>query len=188
MKKLIISIVAFLSIILLVPNVYAEEKVPVYMLTKNGCPACEAALEYFTELANENPGLFDLVELEVFDSNWKFNSEDLQNMFLAIYDKIGEDTSAAATPTIVIGDYHTIGLPQDKKVVYDAIVAVRDAKEKVDIVKDLADYMNIDINQIRKGGTVKEEEKSGNYDAIIIIGIFVVLIGGFAGLIIASKK
>lgn len=187
MKRVLLSLIAFLIGLVLVPVVKAEEKVPVYMISKNGCSACEAATQYFNGLQKQYPDLFDLVELQVFDSSWGFVSTDLQNMFVAIYEKIGEDTSKAATPTIVIGDYHTIGIPQDTDEIYDAIITARDAKNKVDIVKDLADYLNIDLNSIRLG-TNTETKETGKYDTIIIISIFVVLVGGFAGLVFASKK
>ena len=186
MKKLVLSIVAIIMTFVLVPIVKADEKVHVYMISKDGCSACAAASEYFADLATSNPDLFELYDIQVFDANWQFESDELQQLFLAVYEKFGEDTSKAATPTIVIGDYHTVGLPQDTSAVYDAIVA---AKDKDDEMKKIAEELNIDLEKVRKNeNTSEENEKSGKYDALIIIGIFIVLIGGFAGLVIASKK
>lgn len=189
MKKVLLSLLVVVTSFIMIPFVNAEEKVPVYMISKEGCSACHAASEYFKGLEEENPDLFDLVELQVFDSNWNFVSTDLQNMFVAVYEKIGEDTSKAATPTIVIGDYSTIGLPQDTNVIKEEIIKQRDAKKKVDIVKDIAKTLNINIDDIRKqSATETTEEKTTKNDALIIAVILVVLVGGFAGLVIASKK
>ncbi|MBQ7031348.1 MAG: hypothetical protein IJN13_03125 [Bacilli bacterium] len=188
MKKIVLSIVTALMVFAMMPLVKAEETVSVYMFSKNGCSACVSAQEYFENLAEENPGLFELVELEVFDAEWNFVSEDLQKLLIATYERFGEDTSKAATPTIVIGDYHTVGLPQDTTEVYDAIVAAKD-EEKTDEVKKLADDLDIKIEDIRKSSSNSTDTpEGGKYDAIIVVGIFVVLIGGFAGLVIAGKK
>lgn len=187
MKKIILSVISVLMIFVMMPLAKAESKVPVYMFTKDGCSACISAHEYFDELANEYPDLFELVEIEVFDSEWNITSEDLQKILIETYEKFGEDTSKIATPTIVIGDYHTIGLPQDTSVVYDAIVAAKE-EEKTDEIKKIAEDLNIDIEDVSKTTETPASEESGKYDALIIIGIFVVLIGGFAGLVIAGKK
>ncbi len=190
MKKIVLSIVTVLMAFVLMPLVKAEETVSVYMFSKDGCSACISASQYFAELSEDNPGLFELVELEVFDAEWNFVSEDLKNLLISTYEKFGEDTSKAATPTIVIGDYHTVGLPQDTTEVYDAIVAARD-EAKEDEVKKLADKLGIKIEEIQKAqdnSVVGKDNEGGKYDAIIVIGIFVVLIGGFAALVIAGKK
>ena len=186
MKKILLSLMTFAIVFMLIPFVYAKEKVPVYMITKEGCPACQQANEYFASLASDYSDIFELIELQVFDSNWNFVSTDLQNMFVAVYENFGEDPTRAATPTIVIGDYYTVGLPSDSDVLKNKIIETYESEEKVDVVKDLAKSLDIDINSIRKEST--NEEKTNSYDALIIIGVFVVLVGGFAGLVVASKK
>ena len=185
MKKTLISLVAILLSIILIPVVKADEKVPVYMITKEGCPACESALEYFDKLEKENPDLFDLIVLEVFDSEWNFRNDDLKNLFIKVYERFDEDAQKAATPTIIIGDYHSVGLPKDTSIIKNEITSLKDSEEKVDEVKKIADELEIDIEKLK---TEKTSSTSGKYDALIVAGIFIVLIGGFAGLIIASKK
>ena len=187
MKKILLSIIAMLSAFILIPVVNANEKVPVYMITKEGCSACAAALEYFDGLGKDYPDLFDLVELEVFDSEWNFVNSDLQSIFAKVYEAIGEDASRASTPTIVIGDFHSVGLPQDTSKIYDQIVKVSEQENRVDLVQDVAKTLNINIDLIRKDST-KKEENSNKSDIIIVVGIFAVLIAGFAGLVVISKK
>ena len=50
MKKIILSFIATLSMLVMLPVVKADSDVTVYMFTKNGCSACEAAREYFEGL------------------------------------------------------------------------------------------------------------------------------------------
>ncbi len=185
MKKIIVSIVAFLTLIMFLPTVSAEtSKVPVYMFTKDGCSACLSAKEYFENLAAEEPDLFELIEIEVFDYEWNAVSKDLQKLLIAVYEEFGEDTSRASTPTIVIGDYHTVGFPQDDSLVEEAIRTASESETKVDKVSELMEELNITLEPQEENKT----EDTNKYDTIIIIGIFVVLIGGIAGLVIAGKK
>ena len=188
MKKIFLGLVTMLIVFLAIPLVASAEKVPVYMISKEGCPACQSATEYFDGLQKEHSDLFQLFDIQVFDSNWNFVSNDHQDLFLSLYEKLGEDTSKAATPTIIIGDFHSVGLPQDTSVIYDKIVETKDAKNKVDIVKEVAKELNIDLEKITNNNTDTNEKKSGKYDALIIVAIFIVLIGGFAGLVLVSKK
>lgn len=196
MKKLLLSLITVLALLIALPVSAKDEQVPVYMFSKDGCPACVAAQEYFEELETEYPELFELVEIVVFDGNWNAVSEERQMLLLSVYEEFGEDTSSAATPTIVIGDYYTIGLPKDTNEVYKAIENVRDSKEKIDVVKELVEEAELDLEDLEKydannnnqNTSNTNESTDGKYDTIIIIGIFAVLIGGFAGLVILGKK
>ena len=163
----------------------SNNKVKVYMITKEGCPGCEVAYEYFDGLLKENPELFEFIPFEVFDKEWKWNSNELQTLFIKVYEYFKEDVNQASTPTIVIGDYYTLGLPNDRHIVYDAII--NNQKNGKDVISEIAKNNNLNIEELKYDRN-KDEKESTNYDAIIIIGIFVVLIGGFAGLIILGKK
>lgn len=191
MKKIIFSLIGVLFLIIGIPVSAASEKVLVYVFSKDGCPACIAALEYFDELEEENPDLFEIVEIVVYGPDWKPVATERQELLIELYKHFDEDTSSVATPTIAIGEYLTVGLPQDASVVYDEIIKYRDAKNKVDVVKNLADENKFDLEQMKIYTPVSSESKddsAGKYDAVIIIGIFVFLIGGFAGLVIVGKK
>ena len=50
MKKILLSLIAIISTFVFIPLVNAKNDVTVYMFTKNGCPACESAREYFNGL------------------------------------------------------------------------------------------------------------------------------------------
>ena len=160
-----------------------DYKVKVYMMTKEGCPGCEVAYEYFDGLLNENPDLFEFIPFEVFDKEWQWNSNELQTLFIKTYEYFNENINKASTPTIIIGDYHSLGLPNEKNIVYDAIVA--NQKNGKDVISVIAKENNLNIDELKYD---RNKQTSSNYDALIVIGIFVVLIGGFAGLIIIGKK
>lgn len=193
MKKFILALVLVSSILLFNSNVKAESKVNVYMITKEGCPSCTAAYEYFEELNKQYPDLFELVPFEVFDSTWNWNSDDLKILFNKVYEYFKEDTSSASTPTIIIGDYHTLGLPSDKNIVYDKIVEA--GKSGKDVVKNIAEKEKLNIEELKydykteaKEDTKTEVKSEKNHDTLIVIAIFVIVIGGFASLIIIGKK
>lgn len=185
MKKYILSIVALIMTLVFMPSVRAEEKVPVYVFTKEGCSACASAQEYFTELSKEHKGLFELVVVKAYDSKWKPVSDDAKNLVVSVYDYFKEDSESIATPTIVIGDYHTIGLPNDTTEVYNAIVSLSESEEKTDVVKTLADKLGINLDDI---STVEISEKDNSKDGLIIGIIFGVIILGFGGLVLYSRK
>jgi thiol-disulfide isomerase/thioredoxin len=176
MKKVLLALVVVLILIIQIPIVDASSKVPVYMISKEGCPACERALTYFNELNKEHPDMFELIELRVFDSKWNFNSEELEKMFKALYDYVGYDSAKAETPTIIIGDYHETGL--NKEEVYKAITTYdKDDDEVISIAKEL----NIDIEKIRY------HDNSGE-NLLIIFGIVIVVVAGFIGIISINKN
>lgn len=198
MKKILFSLIIVLYLFIGMP-VSAKEKVPVYMFSKDGCSACLAAQEYFEELQEDYPDLFELREIVVFyGSKWTAVSEDRTNLLIKVYEYFDEDSSKAATPTIVIGNYHTIGLPSDTDKVYDAIVDAQKNKTEDKVQKlineleldleDLLEYDSSNYTDTTTSTTTNTNDASGEYDTIIIIGIFVVLIGGLAGLVVAGKK
>lgn len=192
MKKVILSLIVVFQLLVYLPVSAEESGVPVYMFTKDGCSACDVAYEYFEKLEESEPDLVDLIVIEVFNEAGELNSQNAATLLLGVYEKFDEDSSKISTPTIVIGDYHVLGFPQDENVIYDEITKARDNKDFVDVVKEIADKSSINIDEIKKSEdnipTTKEENESGKYDTLIIIGIFVVLIGGCAGLVILGRK
>ena len=207
MKKVILSFIAALSMLVMLPVVKADSDVTVYMFTKNGCSACEAAREYFEGLLEKDKDAFKLVNIEVWcgtdyvtdpdNPQWILGSEDAYNLLMAAVDHYKLDESQLGTPVIAIGDYATIGFnSNDPSDITDAISKAKKSKKEVDVIKDLAEENNIELSSVIKDFGVKSCDKttadttksSGKYDAIIIVSIFVVLIGGFAGLVVLGKK
>lgn len=186
MKKVLLSLMLFMGLIMFMP-VSASEKVPVYMFSKEGCSACIKANEYFSDLEEEYPDLFELIEVIVFNGQGQQISEERTTLAIKVYEHFDEDTSRFSTPTIVIGDYHNLGLPADTSEVYDAIVDAKESKEKVDVIKSLMDDLDIELDDLIEAEEMPQDE-GGKYDTLIIVGVFVVLIGGFAAIFVFSKK
>ena len=185
MKKILLSLLTILTLVIMTPEVKANEKVKVYMFTKDGCSACASATDYFNSLSSSEYGdMFELVDLKIFDGNWNYNNENSENIMIKTLEHFDESTAPEdiATPLIVIGDYHTIGLSQDTSAVEEAIKSNYENENSEDVVKNIAKDNNIDLNEVM--GIVEP----GKYDTLIIIGIFVVVIGGFAGLVILGRK
>ena len=208
MKKVILSFIATLSMLVMLPVVKADSDVTVYMFTKNGCSACEAAREYFEGLLEKDKDAFKLVNIEVWcgtdyvtdpdNPQWILGSEDAYNLLMAAVEHYKLDENQLGTPVIAIGDYATIGFnSNDPSAITDAIAKAKKSKKEVDVIKDLAEENNIELSSVVKEFGVQSCDKttndntnksSGKYDAVIIVSIFVVLIGGFAGLVVLGKK
>lgn len=176
MKKKILNFIALIIAVLLPITVMAEtenesespvkEKVNVYLFWGNGCGYCEAAKDFFASIEDEYGKYFELVEYEVW------YSKDNNALKERVVEYFGDDVSGV--PYIVIGDTTFGGYASS----YDEDIkeAIKDAYEDEKYV----DY----VEQIISG----DVETPKNYDTLIVIGIFVVIIGGFGALIYFSRK
>ncbi len=187
MKKILLTIALCLSMLVMAPQVKAENQVNIYLFTQKGCNACEYALETLADMQKQHPGLFEVYNIQVWngwadDGSWILGSEELQNLLLTVKERLGNE-EGIATPTIALGDYIQVGA-SDLEAFIERMETFRDAENPRDVVKEVADEMQIDLEPYH----ITTDENEGKYDAIIIIGIFVILIGGFAGLIVMSKK
>ncbi len=183
MKKVYFTLIIVLLLMMFIPIVEAANKAKVYMFTRDGCSACISAKSYLDGLLKDDKDLFELIEIEAFDGNGQIQNKDAYNLMLAVLEHYDEDTETLYTPTIVIGDYHNIGFPKDPSDLYNAIKELNESEEDIDTVKDVAKEKSININDVKIN-----VDKENAADAYIIIGIFVVLIGGFAGLVILGRK
>ena len=128
---------------------------------------------------------------------WILGSEDAYNLLMAAVEHFELDENQLGTPVIAIGDYATIGFnSNDPSDITDAIAKAKKSKKEVDVIKDLAEENDIELSSVTKDFGVKScdkitadtEKSGGKYDAIIIVSIFVVLIGGFAGLVVLGRR
>ena len=206
MKRVILSFIAIVSMLVMMPIAKADSDVTVYMFTKNGCSACEAARTYFEGLLEKDKDAFKLVNIEVWcgddltDPNnpqWILGSEDAYNLLMAAVEHYKLDANQLGTPVIAIGNYASIGFnTNDPSDITDAINKAKKSKKEVDVIKDLAKENNIELSSVIKDFGVQSCDKttadttksSGKYDAIIIVAIFVVLIGGFTSLVVLGRK
>lgn len=172
MKKVLLSVIALVMALMFPLSVLADkkeeskDKINVYLFWGNGCGYCEAAKEFFASIKDEYGNYFNLVEYEVWydkDNN-------------ALKDSVAEyfNDDVSGVPYIIIGETTFGGYAADYD--EDIIEAIEEAYEDDDYV---------DIVAKVKSGNVEPEK---NYDTLIVIGIFVVIIGGFGALIYFSRK
>ena len=204
MKKIYLCLVAVLTMIMMLPHSYAKNDVKVYMFTKNGCPACELAFEFFEEKLEENPDAFELINIEVWcgtdytkgenSAPWITGNETALSLMEKVVSHFGEEIEG--TPTIVVGDQFQANA-NDLDKLYEKIIDYQSDKKYKDVVASIAEENDIDVSKLNvPHGSVScdiypeenSETQTGKYDLVIIAGIFIILIGGFAGLIVISKK
>lgn len=180
MKKILFIILFFCCI----NTTFASEKVPVYVITKDGCVNCENAVEYFQKLEKDYDDLFTLTVFDVFDEDWQFKSPELETFFKNLMVFLEEDTDDYGTPVIVIGNYHNIGLPKDREILYEAIKQYQ-KEEQTDPIKGILEEMNLTVEQLQNSKVEKQEDSK---NGIIMLSIFGVIILAFVGLVIFPKK
>lgn len=203
MRKLKLAIFSLLVAFLVIPVVSAKEKLPkvdenkdpitVYIFRGDGCGYCHQALEYFESIDEKYGDYFNLIGYEV-------STADNQELWKAVGEHFGDEIGSI--PYIVVGDaYHAVGFQESVgKEIIDIVLEQYQSDKYVDIVdqiateKGLATKTNYSQNtefsvltDAEVGGKAKKEENKTS-DTIIVVGIFVVLIGGIAGLVYASKK
>lgn len=167
MKKVLLSILALLTVVILPISVSAEEKekVNVYLFYGNGCGYCEAAKQFFASIKEEYKEYYNLVEYEVWYV--KENSQLMQDVASYLGKEVG------GVPFIVIGETTFGGYSSEYD--SDIIKAIKEEYEN-------EDYVDI-VAKVKDG-----EVSTKNYDTYIVIGIFAVIIGGFGALIYFSRK
>ena len=207
MKKYIILIIAVLGL-LIVPNVSAakielpektdHEKVKVYLFRGEGCSHCYDFLNYFVNVFKDYEDYFEIVSYE----SWK-NSTN-QKLMLAVKKIVGvdEDTSV---PFVVVGDdYNSLGFGDNsgEEIINAALKAYQD-EDYTDIVaktiKDesltptsqtVAKAANSEGIKVKKEYLEEEgiESSKGLSDGVVIGIVFAVILLGFCGLVVLSRK
>ncbi len=155
---------------------YKEGMVKVYVFEAGGCPYCEMELEYLKGLASYGEK-FVIVKKELYvdHENWAHGADyDLGVTVATEFKEAGfSEASYSGTPFVVISD------------VYAATNYSEDLESYIDKAYEKGDK---DVVKCIEDGNTDCINTAGKYDTLIIIGIFVVLIGGIAGLMFANKK
>ncbi|MBE6157025.1 MAG: hypothetical protein E7161_04720 [Firmicutes bacterium] len=199
MKKVILSTIAIMLMFVMMPFVRAiekpevtdHEKVTIYIFRGEGCGHCQNAISYFYSLGDEYADYLEVKAYEV----WK----NANNASLAkdVAAEVGTSFTGGV-PLIVVGEKYVGGFGEGTgaELIQYALDYYQD-EEYRDVVEEKLANKSYDetvetiaeaaISEGLIGGNAATQE-TGKYDTLIIIGIFVVLIGGFAGLVIAGKK
>lgn len=208
MKKIILSLITIVMSFITFTSVKAiekpeitnHEKVTIYIFRGNGCGHCANAVNYFNNLGNEYDDYFNVVTYETW------YNENNNNLGKKVAEKF--DYEFDGVPFIVVGEKHVGGFGSstgDTLVEY-ALESYQDKNYK-DVVKETLDEIDYEVNETSIKEALNEEGKtnentnqnttgdtygntssSGKYDGIIIVGLFILLIGGMAGLVIVGRK
>lgn len=200
MKKYLLLIVAVLGL-LIIPNVKAEElpevtdheKVKVYLFRGEGCSHCYDFLTYFIDTYKDYEDYFEIVVYE----SW--NNSANQELMLAVKEKVGEDVDVAV-PFIVVGsNYEVTGFNDEigEKIIATALKEYQSDKYS-DLVAKVIKSEKITpseetINEaaVSEGIVVNDNNDAndkGVSDGVVIGIVFGVLILGFGGLVVLSRK
>lgn len=177
MKKIILCLITFLTMISIFISVSAEEsnvscanKITVHLFWGNGCPHCENAIEYLEgTIAEEYKECFALEKHEVwYDEEGSQLMQDVAAYF-------GEDVTGV--PYLVIGEETFGGYSSSlNEKIEKAIVDNANSDDYVDVIEKV------------KNGETSGAKKSGSGDTIVTIAIILVAIGGIYALIKTSRS
>lgn len=203
MKKLVLAFISVLLMVGMMPVVKAKDKVQVYMFTKIGCGHCETGYNVFADLEKKHPDEFNFNAIVVFDESWQTLDEDARKLLSGVYEEFGDDPNMASTPTLVIGEFYTQGLPRDEEAIYKEIEKASKNPKK-DKVKEIAKKLDIDLAKLLKNNVKKNphynnekpvngepyngENNAKKSDTAVVITILVFLIGCVTAFIIVGKS
>lgn len=213
MKKYIILIIAVLGL-LIIPNVSAaktdlpektdHEKVKVYLFRGAGCSHCYDFLTYFVDVFKDYEDYFEIVSYE----SWQDSTN--QKLMLAVKKIVGEEENAAV-PFIVIGkNYHLLGFGANsgEEIINEALKAYQDKKYTDIVAKAIKDEkitpnaqtvvkaansegIKVKSEYLEEEGIAEENNmktKKGLSDGVVIGIVFAVILLGFGGLVLISRK
>lgn len=171
MKKLktILTILILLFCSYNVPTVNAKDKVNVYLFYGDGCPHCEAFMEYMDGLSEEEKSKFELVKYEVW------YDEDNGTLMNDVAEEIG-DSEVTGVPYIVIGKKSFSGYSESSN---DEIKSAIDeaAKEDYDV-----------MDNIKQSGNSKKDDKESTNNNVVVYLSLAIIVVGVVGLLIYTKK
>lgn len=202
MKKYIVLIIAVLGLIIM-PNIKAEtvelpevtdhEKVKVYLFRGAGCSHCYDFLTYFVDVYKDYEDYFEIVVYE----SW--NDATNQTLMLDVKEKVGEEADGGV-PFIVVGDdYHLLGFGENsgEEIINKALEEYQN-DDYTDIVAKAIEDKGLNPNSETVAEAAKSEgikvktdgndSKSSISDGVVVGVIFGVILLGFGGLVIISRK
>lgn len=180
MKKLRFLFIILVAFLILPFSVFAEtatededsdKAVNVYLFHGDGCPHCEDAQEWFSEIEDEYGDKFNLVSYEVW------YSEENNSLMSAVAEVRGEN--ADGVPYIIVGNQSWSGFDDSHK---EPILNKIDSEyeQEVDERYDIMDYVSL-------SGTAEKESSAGR-DVLILILILAVVGAGGYGIYVARKN
>ena len=149
-------------------TISCQKEINISLFWGDGCPHCEAAIEFLNSIEKQYGHCFELSKYEV----WK--DKENRNLMSDVAKYFGEEVGGV--PYIIIGEKTFSGYSERSN---DAILkAIQDAandEEYVDVVAKIKD------GELKQSGSAMS-------DTIITIVIIVVMVGGIGALVATSKS
>lgn len=198
MKKILLTIITTFLLVLSAPVVNAiekpevtdHEKITIYIFRGEGCGHCQNAISYFYSLGDEYEDYIDVKIYEV----WK--NENNSALAADVAEDIGTEYTGGV-PLIVVGEKYIGGFGEGsgEDLIEMALDYYQDEDYKDVVEENLAENSYGETSETVEEAAISEglitetaKEENGKYDTLIIVSIFVVLIGGFAALVVIGKK
>ena len=201
MKKVFLGVLVALSLALM-PNVKAaeddlpvitdHEKVTIYLFRSKTCGHCHDFLEYFAENYYKYQDYFEIVTYEV-------SNADNYELMTTVKERMGEEVDGSV-PYIVIGNnFDQLGFGTDGTDIIEEALNAYEDESYVDYVNQIIEEENLDpaetsleeaASEIGASvvGLNGEDPNAGLSDGAIVAIIFGILILGFGGLVLYSRK
>ena len=201
MKKVFLGVLVALSLALM-PNVKAaeddlpvitdHEKVTIYLFRSKTCRHCHDFLEYFAENYYKYQDYFEIVTYEV-------SNADNYELMTTVKERMGEEVDGSV-PYIVIGNnFDQLGFGTDGTDIIEEALNAYEDESYVDYVNQIIEEENLDpaetsleeaASEIGASvvGLNGEDPDAGLSDGAIVAIIFGILILGFGGLVLYSRK
>ena len=201
MKKVFLGLLVALSLALM-PNVKAaeddlpvitdHEKVTIYLFRSKTCGHCHDFLEYFAENYYKYQDYFEIVTYEV-------SNADNYELMTTVKERMGEEVDGSV-PYIVIGNnFDQLGFGTDGTDIIEEALNAYEDESYVDYVNQIIEEENLDpaetsleeaASEIGASvvGLNGEDPDAGLSDGAIVAIIFGILILGFGGLVLYSRK
>jgi len=193
MKKLLIVLTLVLSFLCInakaytIPEKTDHEKVTIYIFRGSECPHCYDALKFFYNNQDAYKEFVTVKAIEVWEN------EDNKKLMDDVKEYFKSD--ADGVPFIVAGEgYAEAGYADGMEdTILEAAFREYEKEDYHDVVKELASKnKKVKIQSLKEAwyeeNGIDADGKTHNHDTLIVIGIFVVIIGGLSALIFFGRK
>lgn len=194
MKKFLLGLIGVLTLFtvnvkaITLPEVTDHEKVTLYIFRGSGCSHCHEALTYLGENAYKYKDYMDIKVLEV----WQ-NAEN-SNLYNVIADLKSIPEKDRGVPLILVGSsYNTAGFAGSMaNEMMEAVLNEYQNPEYTDIVNpEIAKNPNVSVQTLEEACAeegIRVRTSGGQYDGLIVLGIFAVVLGGLCYLVALSRR
>ncbi len=175
------------------------KKVTIHLFYASWCPHCHDFIDYFSDKYAEYDKYFEIKAYLVSDTDSSGKSVSVpenSKIMEAVINHFKKDNDGkeldGGIPLIIIGkSFVQAGFGTDGQPIIDKAMEEYKNEKYEDVVQKIIKDKKLDTSKVVSFSEIAspaKTEESGTMSALVIIGIFVVLIGGFAGLVVASKK